>query len=116
MPAALPIDRLDALVDRHAVAEAELAAGPEARAMVALSREIAELEPVVEAVKAWRAATASLAEARAIMADAGADAEFRALAAEEAREAADAVERHERALMLALLPKDAADARGRSWR
>ncbi len=112
MPAALPIDRLDALVDRHAVAEAELAAGPEARAMVALSREIAELEPVVEAVKAWRAATASLAEARAIMADAGADAEFRALAAEEAREAADAVERHERALMLALLPKDAADARG----
>ncbi len=43
--------------------------------MVALSREIAELEPVVEAVKAWRAATASLAEARAIMADAGADAD-----------------------------------------
>ncbi len=112
MPITLPVDRLDALVDRHAVANAELAAGPDAAQMVALAKEIAELEPVVEAVKAWRAAQGMIAEAKAILADPSADADFKALAGEEAREAEAALEGHEIALMLALLPKDAADQRG----
>jgi peptide chain release factor 1 len=112
MIANLPLDRLDAIVDRHAVAQAELASGPDPQTTVALARELSELEPVVAAVGAWRAAGAALAEAEAIMADAGADADFRALAAEEAQAAEQALAVHEKTLMLALLPKDAADARG----
>jgi peptide chain release factor 1 len=112
MSTTLPVDRLDALVDRHAVASAELAANPDAQTLVALSRELSDLEPVVDAVKAWHAARTAIAEAAAILDDPAADADFKALAAEEAREAEAALKDHEKALVLALLPKDAADARG----
>ena len=45
----LPVAKLDALADRRAVVEAELSAGVEGDRFVALSREFAELTPVVEA-------------------------------------------------------------------
>jgi peptide chain release factor 1 len=112
MSAALPEDRLDAILARHAIAQDRLAAGPEPVEMVALAREVAELDPVVEAVRRWRDGNRRLADARSLAADAGADPELRALAVEEAAETADALEGLQRALLIALLPKDAADARG----
>ena len=52
----LPDQKLNALVTRHAVLERELAAAVPPETYVKLSREFAELAPVVEAVKSYRAA------------------------------------------------------------
>ena len=52
---ALPQQKLDALLARHALVESELATGLATDAYVKLSREHAELSPVVEAIKAYRA-------------------------------------------------------------
>ncbi len=51
----LPQHKLDALLARHALVESELATGLATDAYVRLSREFAELSPVVEAIKAYRA-------------------------------------------------------------
>ena len=52
----LPDQKLNALVTRHATLERELAAALPAETYVKLSREFAEIAPVVEAVKSYRAA------------------------------------------------------------
>ena len=58
----LPEQKLDALLDRQAVVERELASGVAGDAYVKLSREFAELDPVVEAIKAYRAVDAEIAD------------------------------------------------------
>ena len=52
----LPDQKLNALVARHAALERDLSAAMPAETYVKLSREFAELAPVVEAVKSYRAA------------------------------------------------------------
>ena len=54
----LPDQKLNALVARHAALERELTAAVPPETYVKLSREFAELAPVVEAVKSYRAAAA----------------------------------------------------------
>ena len=56
MTSVLPEARLDALIARHRAVEGELAAGADRDAYVKLTRELSELGPVVESVKAYRAA------------------------------------------------------------
>ncbi|MEN0076762.1 MAG: peptide chain release factor 1 [Paracraurococcus sp.] len=73
----------------------------------ALSKELAELEPVVEKVEALRAAERARDEAEAMLADP----ELRELAEDEYLAQKEAVPRLERELQLMLLPKDAADER-----
>jgi peptide chain release factor 1 len=111
MTSALPQTKLDALIARHSAVESELAAGPDRESYVRLSREFSELGPLVEAVKAYRAAASELADIEALIADPATDAEMRALAAAEkptleARRA-DLAQR----IRLALIPKDAMDER-----
>ncbi|MCC5977615.1 MAG: peptide chain release factor 1 [Salinarimonas sp.] len=105
----LPRERLDAVVDRHAVLTATLASGPDAETFVRLSRELSELEPVVEAVMAYRAIREELDGVEALLADPATDREMRMLAEEERVAArarlADAIDQ----VRLMLLPRDAAD-------
>jgi peptide chain release factor 1 len=105
----LPTDKLDALVRRRDFVEAELASGPDAQTFVALSRELAELDPVVALVRDWQAARDELAGVEAMLAEPGVGAEMRELAEDERRELVERVAGLETALRLALLPKDAAD-------
>src|SRR5215472_1883751 len=51
----LPQDKLDTLLARHAMLEAELARPIAPETFVKLSRELAEITPLVERVKAYRA-------------------------------------------------------------
>ena len=107
----LPESKLDALLDRHALVEAELSRQLPPEMFVKLSREFAEIDPVVQKVKAYRSAVKEIAELDAIVADPKTDAEMRDMAyaekpALEARQA-ELVE----TLRLALLPKDAMDER-----
>jgi peptide chain release factor 1 len=107
----LPVAKLEALVTRRALVEAELAAGVEGERYVALSREFAELSPVVEAIEAWRGAGRELADVEAMLADAGTDPDLAALARAEKPEIEARIAALEAELRIALLPRDAADAK-----
>ena len=104
----LPQDTLDQITRRFEFLEARLAEGTVTPAEIAaLSREYSDLKPVVAEIAAWRRAGADLAEAEAMLADP----EMRALAEEEIPRLRARLPEMEQALRLALLPKDAADAR-----
>src|SRR5262249_40545899 len=111
MTSALPESKLDALVARHRVVEGELSAGPDREAFVRLSREFSELGPLVDAVKAYRATAAEIAEIDALIADAATDAEMRALAQAEKPVLEEKRGGLEQRIRRALIPKDAMDER-----
>ncbi|MEI8144640.1 MAG: peptide chain release factor 1 [Alphaproteobacteria bacterium] len=103
--------KLDALVTRHAVIEAQLNAGPDTSTLVALSRELSELTPVVTAIGRYQAAITELSDLDAMIADAAGDREIAKLAEAERGTVQDQIAALEHDLRLALLPKDAADAK-----
>jgi peptide chain release factor 1 len=104
-----PVERLDAILTRHDIVMATLNAGPDPESFVALSRELAELDPVVEAIRTFRAAEENLAGLDALASDPATDSEMRHLAEEERPQAEEERDRAAQALRLLLLPKDAAD-------
>ncbi len=108
----LPADRLDAILDRHAVATAEINTNPEPQRAVALARELSELEPVVSAIASYRTAQNELAQTEAMLADPTSDADLKELALEEKYACIDRITATEHEILLALLPRDSADARG----
>src|SRR5580704_14980302 len=91
----LPEPKLDALLARHRMIESELASQVTPTAYVRLTREFAELGPVIAAIKAYRAVTA----------------EMRALAGDEKPALEQRRTVLEQEIRLALLPKDAMDER-----
>jgi peptide chain release factor 1 len=107
----LPDQKLNALVARHAVLERELAAAVPPETYVRLSREFAELAPVVEAVQSYRAAEHELAGVTSLLADPATDPEMRSIAEAEKPELEARRMALEHRLRLALLPKDAMDER-----
>ncbi len=107
----LPDQKLNALVARHAGLERDLAAALPAETYVKLSREFAELAPVVEAVKSYRAAQHELDDLTSLIADPTTDAEMRSIAEAEKPELEARRVALEQRLRQALLPKDAMDER-----
>ncbi|MBE3637137.1 peptide chain release factor 1 [Mangrovicoccus algicola] len=103
----IPEDKLDQILGRFEFLEAKLASGAGAGEIVRLSREYSDLKPVIGQILAWRALVADMAEAREMLEDP----EMRSLAEEELPRLKAALPEAEHALQLALLPKDAADAR-----
>ncbi len=103
----VPAEKLDQIKGRFQFLEARLSAGADAGDIAALSREYSELKPVVAQIDAYRAILKDTAEAEAMLADP----EMRALAEEELPALKERLPEVEQALRLALLPKDAADAR-----
>ena len=106
---ALPQHRLDALLARHSLVESELATNLSRDDYVKLSREFAELGPVIEAIKAYRAVTAEIADLEALAADPSTDAEMRKLADSEKPALQARRDKLEHQIQLALIPKDAMD-------
>jgi peptide chain release factor 1 len=78
---------------------------------VKLSREFAELAPVVDAVKSYRAAQRELGDLTGLIADPATDAEMRSIAESEKPELEIRRIALEQRLRIALLPKDAMDER-----
>jgi peptide chain release factor 1 len=107
----LPEPRLDALIARHRTVEGELSAGPDRDLFVKLSRELAELGPLVDAIKGYRAVLTELADIEALIADPAVDAEMRALAQAEKPVLEDKRDALAQQIRLALIPKDAMDER-----
>ncbi len=105
----LPQDKLDLILRRHEEISARLAEAPEASVYVALSRELAGLEEVAKAIRAFRTQAEEIAGLEAMLADPATEAEMRGLAEDELRAAQERLAELEQNLKLALLPKDAAD-------
>jgi peptide chain release factor 1 len=105
----LPQQKMDALLARHALVESELASGLAPDAYVKLSREFAELTPVVEVIKAYRNTEKEIVELSALVDDSRTDAEMRKLADIERHELQERKEALAQQIRVALLPKDAMD-------
>jgi peptide chain release factor 1 len=107
----LPDQKLNAVVTRHAALQRDLAGALAQDAYVKLSREFAELAPVVEAVNSYRAAARELDGLASLIADPSTDAEMRSVAEAEKPELEARRAALEERLRLALIPKDAMDER-----
>ncbi|WP_102109731.1 peptide chain release factor 1 [Oceaniglobus roseus] len=101
----VPLDRLAQIAERFEYLEAALAEGR--GDIAALGREYAELRPVVTEIAAYRAVLAELDQTAAMLKDP----EMRSLAEDEMPVLKARRAELEESLRLALLPKDAADAR-----
>lgn len=100
-------ERIEQLIDRFQFLEAKMADGSAGNDIATLGKEYAELRPVVETVSAYKDLARQIAEAEAMLADP----EMKELAEAELPELRAALEASEHEVQLALLPKDAADAR-----
>jgi peptide chain release factor 1 len=107
----LPEAKLDTLLTRHAEVEAELSRQVPRETFVKLSREFAEIDPVVGKIKAYRVIAGEIADLEALIADPATEAAMRDMADEERRTLEARREHLIEELRLALLPKDAMDER-----
>ena len=107
----LPEAKLDILLAHHASLESQLLGQVSAENYVKMTRELAELNPLIDAVKAYRAAEVEIAGIDAMIVDASTDSDMLGMA--EAERATLETRRLELAqqIRVALLPKDAMDER-----
>lgn len=101
----IPEDRLIQITQRFQYLEAAMSAG--SGDIAKLAKEYSDLRPVVEQISAYRQIQSDLAEAEEMLTDP----DMAELAEEELPRLKAALPEAEAALQLALLPKDAADAR-----
>ncbi|HUB86202.1 MAG TPA: peptide chain release factor 1, partial [Rhizomicrobium sp.] len=106
----IPTNKLERLRDRFQSVEAELSSGTSGPAFVKLSKEHAELAPVIAVIDAYRNTQQELEGAEALIADPKTDADMRAMAEEERAELKERFAKLEHDLQIQLLPKDAADS------
>lgn len=103
----VPFERLEQIAQRFEYLEAQMADGAAGADIAALAKEYSELKPVVEQIAAYNQLLADLEEAESMMDDP----DMRELAEEELPELKSRLPEAEKDLQIALLPKDAADAR-----
>lgn len=105
--ASLPLDKLDALEKRFSSVEAALSSGPSADEYVRLSKEYAELEPVVRPIMAYQKALKDLADAEDLLASG--DKDMADMAEAEISDLKPRLEQMVQDIRILLLPKDEAD-------
>ena len=103
----IPLDRLEQIKQRFEFLEAQLNAGASGDELANISREYSELRPVVEQIGEYQTLLSDLDEAQEMLSDP----DMRELAEDELPRLKSRIPEVEHALQLALLPKDAADAR-----
>src|SRR5438270_11712784 len=104
----IPDGKLERMLDRYHAIEAQLASGHTSE-FAKLSKEHAQLSPVVNAINAYKAAHQAITEHQQLLADPSSDADLKALAAEELEVLNRRFPLLERELKLLLLPRDSAD-------
>ena len=105
----IPEAKLERVLDRFHAIEAQLASGHTGE-FAKLSKEHAQLAPVVGAIQIYKDTRAELVGAEALTNDPATDPEMKALAAEEVGELRKKFAAFEHRVKLLLLPKDAADS------
>jgi peptide chain release factor 1 len=107
----LPEQKLDAILIRHATLEAELGGPIAPETYVKLSRELSDLAPVVEKIKAYRNVLAEIRDLDALIDDSATESDMRAMADAEKPELEAKRTALEQDIRVALIPKDAMDER-----
>ena len=107
----LPEAKLELLLAHHASLEAQLLGRVSAENYVKMTRELAELNPLIDAVKAYRAAGAEIAGIDTMIADSSTDADMLAMAETERTLLEASRLELAQQIRVALLPKDAMDER-----
>lgn len=105
----LPRERMDQVVKRFEMLEAQMSAGPAADAYVKMASEYSELQDMVAKVRELRAAEHEQADLEAMLADKSTDAEMRALAEADLPGVEERIEELQKDIQILLLPRDAAD-------
>jgi peptide chain release factor 1 len=105
----IPADRLDKLVARWQTVQGTLAAGADQESYVRLSREFAELDPIVATIVALRKAISERDDLQQLIDDPASDPEMVSLAEAELETLGPKIDELELQLKVQLLPKDAAD-------
>jgi peptide chain release factor 1 len=108
---AIPQDKIDRLVERWEAIQGELNQGVGQAVYTALTKEFADLDPIVATIRELRAAERERRDLETMLAEPRADREMAALAREELEAVKPRIEALEQRLRLQLLPKDAADER-----
>lgn len=103
----VPLDKLDAITQRFQFLEAKMSQGLSGDEIAEVGREYAELKPVVEEIAAFRQLLSDIEDAEAMLSDP----EMRELAEDELPGLRERLPVMEQAMRVALLPRDAADAR-----
>ncbi|MEM9475639.1 MAG: peptide chain release factor 1 [Pseudomonadota bacterium] len=103
----VPLDKLQQITERFQFLEAKMAGGAAPDEIATLAREYSELKPVVAEIEGYRTLLSEIDDAEAMLADP----EMKALAEDELPDLRAKLPELEQTLRLALLPKDAADAR-----
>ena len=107
----LPEAKLDILLAHHASLEAQVLGQMNSENYVRITRELAELNPLISAVKAYRATEKEIADIEALISDPATEPDMRGMAeAEREMLKARSLELAQQ-IRLALLPKDAMDDR-----
>ncbi len=109
--AGIPQDKLEKMVGRWSAIQAELNAGVNQATYAKLTKEFAQLSPLVETIEALRAADRERADLEALIEDVSSDKEMVALARADLEALEPRLEALEQELKIRLLPKDAADER-----
>lgn len=107
--ASLPKDKLQRLIARSEVLQAELNAGGNPQTYAKLTKEFSDLQPIVAAIQALDAAEQEEQDLKALIADPGTDRDMADMAREEMAAIGPRIEALEQQLKIQLLPKDAAD-------
>ena len=107
----LPEAKLDTLLARHASLEAELLGQVNSETYVRITRELSDLTPVVDAVKAYRAVATEIADLDALITDPKIESDMRAMAEAERPHLEERRDELAQNIRVALIPKDAMDER-----
>jgi peptide chain release factor 1 len=105
----IPADKLDKLIARWQSVQTTLASGTDQENYVRLSREFAELDPIVTTITTLRNTEREVDELKQLIDDPKSDPEMAALAEEERGALEPKIAELEQQLKIQLLPKDAAD-------
>lgn len=108
---AVPMEKLEQLVERWKVVQTDLSSGPDQEIFVALSREFAALDPIVSEINKYLNALEEIKGLEEVIAESGDDADMAAMAADELETLQADLPEMEQKIRIMLLPKDEADAR-----
>jgi len=101
--------KIDKMIERFEAIETEMASAPDPDDYVRLSKEYAELTPVVETVRAIRTVESELDDLNEVASESESDSDMVAMAQEEISDLTGRREDLQHKLKVLLLPRDAAD-------
>jgi len=107
----IPQQKIDRMIDRYEALQAEMSSDLAPADFVKLSKEYAEMTPVVEVFLKMRSMREEIADLEAIVSDPDGDSEMRDMAQEELAVLNASLPELEREVQVLLLPKDEADER-----